>query len=277
MAVRIVTDSTADIPQALAAELGISVVPLTVHFGEEAYQDGVDLDAAAFLAKLATSPVLPRTAQPSPEAFGRIYRELVGQRDEVVSIHISGKLSGTLNSALIARQELSDPEVVTVVDSLWTSMAQGIVVANAARVAQQSGTREEVLRAVQEAIPRMHLLLFCDTLEYLQKGGRIGRAAAFLGGLLNVKPMITLRDGEVHPVERVRTRNRALERLWEWAQGFSSVQEFCVLHSASLEDAQALHLRMVERFPRAIAHLASVGPVIATHIGPGAVGIAFLS
>lgn len=276
MSVRIVTDSTADIPPALATELGIAVVPLTVLFGEESYRDGVDLDAPSFLEKLAASPTLPRTAQPSPAAFSQVYQELAGPGVEIVSIHLSAKLSGTLNSALIARREMGDPAEITVVDSQWTSMCLGIIVLRAARAAQAGASRDEVLSITEEDIQQMHLLLFCDTLEYLQKGGRIGRAAAFVGGLLSVKPMITLQQGEVHPVERLRTRHRALERLWEWADAFSSAREYCVLHSASLEDAQSMHTRLMERFPQAVSHLAQVGPVIATHIGPGAVGIALL-
>ncbi|MBI2887889.1 MAG: DegV family protein [Chloroflexi bacterium] len=277
MAVRIVTDSTADLAPELAGELGIKVVPLSVIFGQETYLDGVDLDATAFFRKLAASPVLPRTTQPSPAAFSQVYRELTDQGDEVVSIHISGKLSGTLNSALIARQEMGDPEAITIVDSRWTTMSQGIVVLHAARAAQRGASRAEVLQATDEAIQHMNLFLFCGTLEYLQRGGRIGKAAAFLGGLLNVMPMITLQQGEVHPVERVRTRRRALERLGEWAQGFQTAREFCVLHSASPQDAEALHAQLSQRFPGATAHMAQVGPVIGTHVGPGAVGVALLA
>ena len=276
MAVRIVTDSTADIPSSIASELGVIVVPLTVHFGDEVYRDGIDLEADSFLAKLTSSSVLPHTAQPSPAAFAQVYQPLLDQGDQVLSIHISAKISGTTNSALLARQEVGGLDRIQIIDSKWTSMALGIVVRKAAHAAQQGGSPDEVLRTTEEAIQGMQLLLFCDTLEYLQKGGRIGKAAAFLGGLLNVKPLLTLQDGEVRPVERVRTRQRALERLWDWAQDFPALQEFCVLHCGCLDDAQTLQSLLAQRFPQARSQMTSIGPVIGTHLGPGAVGIALL-
>ena len=277
MAVHVVTDSTADIPHSLAEELGISVVPLTVHFGDEVYRDGVDIEAESFLQKLISSPVLPHTSQPSPEVFSQVYSQLLANGDAVVSIHVSAKLSGTLNSALVAQQGLDSPERVTLVDSRWTSMALGIIVLNAARAAQQGGTQEEVSRVAQDAMGKMHLLFFCDTLEYLQKGGRIGKAQAFLGGLLEVKPLITIRDGEVFPVERVRTRGRALERLRQWGEEFTPIREFCVLHAGSEADALALHSHLAARFPQAISHFGHIGAVVATHAGPGLVGLAVLT
>lgn len=277
MAVHVVTDSTADLAPALAAELGISVVPLLVHFGEEAYRDGVDLDAVAFLEQLQKSPVLPRTTQPSPAAFEEVYGRLLQSEDQVVSIHISAKLSGTLNSVLVAREGLGRQGAIEIVDSQWTSMALGIIVLRAAKVARDGGTLEEVVQVAQEAIQGMHLRFFCDTLEYLQRGGRIGRAAAFLGGLLNVKPLLAMEDGEIRPVERVRTRGRALARLREWAESFPQVREFGVFHTASGEDAQALRHSLSQRFPQAVSHFGHIGPVIATHVGPGVVGVAVLA
>ncbi len=274
MSVKIVTDSTADIPAEVVQALGITVVPLTVHFGDKVYRDGVDIDAERFLAALATSRALPHTAQPPPGAFVEVYRALLDQGHDIISIHLSSKLSGTINSALLARQEAGATERITVVDSLWTSMALGLVVISAAIAAQQGDEPPQILRLVDERLQKLHLLLFVDTMEYLQRGGRIGRAAAFLGGLLSVKPMITLQEGEVHPIERVRTRSRAIERLWLWASEFPSVSDFCVLHISSLEDAKALFDRIQQRFPTAKGYVASVGPVVGTHVGPGAVGVA---
>lgn len=276
MAVRIVTDSTSDLPRDLAASWDIGVVPLTVNFGDESYRDGIDLDAASFIQKLASSPVLPHTAQPSPAAFAEVYKELLLQGRQVCSIHISAKLSGTQQSALLARQDSGQEGDIAVVDSGWTSMGLGLIVLHAAKAAREGASLPELVRLVEELRGKIDLLLFCDTLEYLQRGGRIGRAAAFLGGLLKVKPIITLKDGEVAPVERVRTRSRALEHVWEWARGLPQLREFCILYSGDSQDAREFHRKVREHFPQAQDYLVPVGPVIATHVGPGAVGIVVL-
>lgn len=277
MTVRIVTDSTADIPPTLATELGIVVVPLTVHFGDRVFRDGVDLDAAGFLEQLASNPALPHTAQPSPAEFAAVYGNLLTAGDEIVSVHISAKLSGTMNSALLARQECGAPERVTIIDSQTTSMALGLVTIAAARAARSGAAREAIAAQVAADLDRSRLLLFVDTMEFLQRGGRIGRAAAFLGGLLSVKPMITLQNGEVHPLERVRTRSRAIERLWSWAAEHPAVRQFCVLHIGSEAGAAGLFQRLSERFPQAEGYTAPVGPVVGTHVGPGALGITLLA
>ena len=274
MAVKIVTDSTADLPLSITAELGIAVVPLTVHFGEEEFRDGVDITAAQFMQRLTTSAVHPRTSQPSPEAFKEVYSSILAAEDEVVSIHISSKLSGTMNSALLARQQVGAGDKITVIDSRWATMAQGLVVINAAKAANEGGSGQAVAATAQEVMDHLHLLFFCDTLEYLQRGGRIGRAQAFMGGLLNIKPILGVRDGEVHPVERVRTRSRALERVRELAVSFGDAREFCVLHTSSQQDAQSLRDFLTEKYPQATSYFGELGPVIATHVGPGVVGVA---
>lgn len=276
MPVQVVTDSTADLTRELVESNRIAVVPLTVRFGNEEFRDGIDITPEVFLQKLESSPVLPATAQPSPKAFEAIYQEVLARGEDVVSIHISGKLSGTMNSARLARQELGDPKGVVIVDSQWTSMALGLIVLAAAREAARGSGRDDVVAAARSATRRVRLLLFVDTLEYLQRGGRIGKAQAFLGGLLSVKPLITLREGEVYPEERVRTRSRALERLRAWAHGLGDIEEFCALHIDSPGDAEALQVDIEQRFPNARGHMTPVGPVIAAHVGPGAVGMAAL-
>lgn len=276
MPVQVITDSTADLPRELVEPLRIAVVPLTVRFGSEEYRDGIDIGPDEFLRKLESSPLLPATAQPSPKAFEGVYQTVLSRGEDAVSIHISSKLSGTINSARLARRELGDPPGVAIVDSLWTSMALGLIVLAAARAAAANKTRDQVVAATRSAIQRVRLLLFCDTLEYLQRGGRIGKAQAFLGGLLSVKPLITLREGEVYPEERVRTRSRALERLRAWAEGLGAIEEFCALHIDSPGDAEGLRDHVQARFPNARGYMTAVGPVVATHVGPGAVGLAAL-
>lgn len=273
MAVKIVTDSTADLPSAIAAELGIAVVPLTVHFGEEVLRDGVDITAAEFLARLtADSSIHPRTSQPPPEAFKEVYSALLAAGHHVVSIHVATKLSGTMNSALVARQELQAEDRITVIDSTWATMTLGLVTINAAKAARAGKSVQQIVQVSREVMATLHLIFFCDTLEYLQRGGRIGRAQAFVGGLLSIKPILSLRDGEIHPVERVRTRGRALERLRELAVSFGVAKEFCVLHSGSPQDAQSLFDFLGQRYPNATPYFGDLGPVITTHVGPGVVG-----
>jgi len=205
-----------------------------------------------------------------------VYQEVLSRGQEVVSIHISGKLSGTLNSARLARKTLGDPPAIAIVDSQWASMALGLIVLSAARTAAGGASRDEVVAAARSAASRARLLLFCETLEYLQKGGRIGRAAAFLGGLLNVRPLITVREGEVFPESRVRTRTAALDRLRSWATGLGPLESYALLHIDAATDAAGLRAELQAYAPAAESYLTAVGPVVATHVGPGAVGIAAL-
>jgi DegV family protein with EDD domain len=242
-------------------------------FGETAYRDGIDLDSSTFFAKLKQAETLPRTAQPSPAAFTEVYDALLAEGHTVLSVHVSSALSGTYNSALLGREATLRPEGVVVLDSRWTSMSLGLAVIAGARTAAAGGSLDEVQAAVQGVLATVDLLLFVDTLEYLQRGGRIGAARAFLGSLLSIKPLITLRDGVVEPAGQVRTRARALERLRQWAGEHSGVRGFSVLHTASLADAEALFADVQQRFPQAEGYLVECGPVVATHVGPGGVGL----
>lgn len=273
MSVRIVTDSTADIPSPLAQELAIVVVPLNVQFGEVVFRDGVDLGTEEFFRRLVRSPALPTTSQPSAGAFLEVYSRLAAEGAEIVSLHISAKLSGTLNSAQVAKESLDVPCRIELMDSQSASLGLGLTAIAAARAAQAGASFQEVVALVRRRIDATTLLVFVDTLEYLQRGGRIGRAQAFLGGLLNVKPLLTLREGEIHPVERVRTRARALERLYEYAANYVQIEDLAVLHSTSPQEAQGLIRRLGGLFPEQQVLLATYGPVIGTHLGPGAMGV----
>ncbi len=277
MAVKVVTDSTSDIPIDTAREHGVTVVPLTVHFGGQSFRDGVDIDSATFFSRLTASTDLPHTAQPAPSAFLEVYQRLLAEGHQIISVHVSSKLSGTYNSALLARTDSGAPQRITVVDSGWTSMCLGIPVLHAARAAQRGASPAEVETELYDALHRVDLLLFVDTLEYLQKGGRIGAARAFVGGLLSVKPLITLRNGEVAPIGQVRQRAKAIERVTQWVEEHPTVTEFSVLHAHSAPDAHRLLEHLRARFPLAEAHITEVGPVVATHVGPGAIGVALLT
>ena len=272
MAVKVVTDSTADLPPELARRLGITVVPLNLHFGDEVYRDGVDLTPDAFYQRLVSASPLPTTSQPSVGAFLELYRDLVGGGDPVVSIHISSKLSGTYNSANQARQELADAQI-EVIDSLQGSLGLGLMVMQAARAASQGQSLEQVTQVTRQAMGRVYFFGLLDTLEYLQKGGRIGRAQAFLGSLLRVKPILTCRDGEVHPLERAHSRTRGIQRLEELARELAPIQDLGVLHSTTPEEAHALAERLRPLASGEVV-MSQVGPVVGTYLGPGVLGVA---
>ena len=271
MAIKIVTDSTSDLPPSIAGELEITVVPLNVHFAGQVYRDGVDIQADEFYRKLQQSKVLPTTSQPSAGAFVETYQSIAGPQDQIVSIHISSKLSGTINSVLLAKQELDDYHI-EVVDSQLVSMGLGFVAMVAARAAKEGRGLEEVLQEARGTVNQVSVFALIDTLEYLEKGGRLGRAQAFLGSLLQIKPLITLRDGEVHPLERARTRAKAVTRICELVRALPLIAELCILHSAAAQEAEGLAAELASLYPREKMVVAQCGPVLGTYLGPGALG-----
>ncbi|MBI2917927.1 MAG: DegV family protein [Chloroflexi bacterium] len=271
MTVQVVTDSTSDLPPALARELGIQVVPLQVHFGGETYRDGVDIQPAEFFQKLRGSPVLPTTSQPSAGDFLETYRKITATGADILSIHISSKLSGTHNSAMLAKQELGGR--IEVLDSQQASFALGLIAVAAARAARAGASLEEATRVARQAMPRTYFFGLVDTLEYLQKGGRIGKAQALLGGLLKVKPILTIREGEAHDLARVRTRAKAIDRMVEIVASLRPVVELAVVHSSPEDEVAALTDRVKQFSPGKVVQRTMFGPVIGTYIGPGGLGV----
>jgi DegV family protein with EDD domain len=273
MPVRVVTDSTADLPRHLVEELDITVVPLTVVFGDNAYRDGVDLSTEEFFERLTHSDDLPTTSQPPIGAFQEAYTKLAKETNEIVSIHITSKASGTYESALKARETVTDGPRIELVDSLSTSMGLGFMVLAAARAAKAGASLDEVVSLARGMVPRVHAYVVLETLEFLRRGGRIGRAAAFLGSVLDVKPILALRDGVIHPIARVRTRKRAVDKMLEVALGHPDITDVAVLHGTTADDAQALAKRVSDKLPGVPVHLGFIGPVIGVHGGPGILGI----
>lgn len=277
MAVRIVTDSTADLPPDVAKQLNISVVPLLVFFGEEGFRDGVDIDSDRFYRMLVESPIHPRTSQPAVGDFLTVYQRLAEEgTDGIVSIHLSSRLSGTVSSANAAREEFGDRCAVAVVDSQNVSLGLGMIVIAAAEAARAGAGLEEVRRVAEDAARRTHILFVLDTLEHLQRGGRIGRAQAFIGSLLHVKPLLTVRDGEVHPLERLRTRPRAIDRLLELIAAHKAPVYAAVADATTPADADSLEQRMHGLFPEARILRSRIGPVLGAHAGPGVIGVGVL-
>jgi DegV family protein with EDD domain len=274
--VSVVTDSTADIPKSLLASSGVIVVPLNVHFGDEVLRDGIDIDSDQFFKRLAQSTKLPTTSQPSAGAFEEAYRPLLARGHEIISIHLSARLSGTVSSAVTAANAV-DPSRITVVDSQAISMAMGFVVLIAAQMAHQGHLRETILAALDGLLPCARLVCALDTLTYVQRGGRIGKAQALLGSILNVKPLITLQDGEVAPLGRARSRRHAIDRMIETLRRTGPPRRLAVLHGAALHDGEVLQARVAALFPLLQVPIAQIGPVIGTHTGPGVLGLTYIT
>ncbi len=272
MAVYIVTDSTCDIPRDLIDQYGITVVPLSIAFGDESFRDGIDLPADDFYARLQSTKALPTTSQPPPALFQHAYEHLI-TRGEVVSIHLSHKFSGTIETARTVAAELA-PDKITVVDSGVVSMALGLCVIAAAKKAQAGGTRAECAAAAESVGRRIKLLVAFESLEYLRRGGRIGRASAFVGGLLKLKPVLTVKDGEAHPVARVRSRQKALDELLTLAITSDRIDDIVVLHTTTPEEAESLAARLRQSCPGVPLLVGRFGPVLGVHGGPGMLGLA---
>jgi DegV family protein with EDD domain len=269
MAVRIVTDSIADLPAHIVEELGITVVPLIISFEGREYCDGVDLSAAELYERLKTSPAMPKTSIPPPSAFLQAYEKLAAETGEILVITLSSRLSGTYEAARQCADGFRNRVRIEVLDSRTATLAEGFVVLKAARAARAGASLSQVIRAAQEAIPRTALLASFDTLKYLQRGGRIGAAKVLLGSLLQINPLITLRDGLVAPAGRVRSRAKAMTALLEFVQSFASIEELAVGHGACPEDAAALSERLGAVFPKERIWRSNTTPVIGAHTGPG--------
>ncbi len=273
--VRIVTDSTADLTREQQEAAGITVVPLNVHFGDQVFRDHVDLTADEFFRRLKASSQLPRTSQPSVGAFEEVFRSLRQNRDEIVSVHLSSKVSGTYNAALMAAKTV-DPEAIDVVDSLSTSMALGFMALEGARLAREGKDRKAVADRLQALVPKARVICVVDTLTYLERGGRIGKARALLGSLLNVKPILQLNDGEVVPLGRARGRPQALNRLVELLARDGRVSRLAIMHGAARADAEQLRERVASSYPDLDILLTEIGAVLGTHTGPGVIGFTYL-
>jgi DegV family protein with EDD domain len=267
--VAIVTDSVADLPPEVAEEFGISVVPLVVRFGTDLYRDSLDLSPDQFYERLRTSRILPATSVPPPVAFADVYDKLAQKTDEIVVISLTAKLSATYQVALQAVGLMKKRCRIEVLDSQWAVMAQGFIAIAAAKAAQAGASLDEVLDVARRTMRRVDMRAAFDTLEYLQRGGRIGKAQAFLGSLLKVNPIIGLKDGEVYPVARERSRAKAVDYLYNFAASFGNVEGLAVEYAADLDEANKLVQRLRSKYPQVPIYLSRTSPVIGTHTGPG--------
>jgi DegV family protein with EDD domain len=277
--VAIVTDSTADLPADLRDRLGITVVPLNVQFGDEVFRDQVDLTTDQFMTRLARAPALPTTSQPSPALFEEIFRRLATDHDGIVAVLLSAKLSGTLQAATLAAGAVADLIPVEIVDSRNGSMGLGHQAWRAADLARQGLDAPAIAGQLRAETTAHHVVFFVDTLEFLQRNGRIGRAAALIGGVLQLKPLLRVDEGQVVPFERTRTRGKAIQGLIDFVNELPHVERLSVLSSGSggggpdVTDL-ADRLAAATGLPRDEIAIVQMGPVIASHVGPGAVGVA---
>ena len=272
--IRIVTDSTSDILPDQAAELGIDVVPLTVRFGDEQYRDGIDLSPEDFYRRLPTTQVQPSTSQPTPEQFAEVYRRHVNAGDTVVSVHISQKLSGTVQSAALAAQEFPEG-AVRVVDSQTVSAGIQFLVRDALADIASGCDIDHVQSRMEQRRRRITLYVLLDTLTYLQRGGRIGRAQSLLGGILSVKPLLRVTD-EVHAEARVRSRSQGIAKLVEAAAAARPLDAIAVFHCGSPELIDLVRPRLGEDNPGVDIIAGQLGAVVGTYSGPGGVGIGLM-
>jgi DegV family protein with EDD domain len=272
MKVKIVTDSGADLPLDLARELDITVVPVYLRFGDKVYRDGVDIGPDEFYAKLMSSPVLPSTSAPSAGDFAQAYRDVASGTDEIISIHITRRHSATYDTALLGREMIEKTRCrIEVIDSEGVTMWQGLVVLAAARAAEAGYELHDVVKKVQETIRQMRALALLDTVKYITRGGRVGNAFSKVESILNLKALITLRNGVLRPAGLARNRSKGIGRLREFIRSAIHIEELAIVYSTTPDDAQKLADDIVSLLPELVPKIVRLGPALGVHAGPGAI------
>ena len=274
MVVKIVTDSTSDISPEIADALGITVVPVYLRFGDEVYQDGVDISSAEFYRRLVTSPVHPATSQPPPQDFATVYSDCSKEAGAIISIHVSAKSSGTCNSALQGRKMTEGKCQIEVVDSRFTSVGLAMVVMAAARLARAGGNLQSVLEETHRTISQVRMLGVFDTVKYLVLGGRVSKAVGMVASMLQIKPLLTFKDGEVVRAGLVRTFSSGMDRLYEFVERAPAIQELAIAYSTVPEQANQLRARLGSIFPEEKIYVTQLGTALGVHGGPGAIALA---
>ncbi|UCB43943.1 MAG: DegV family protein [Dehalococcoidales bacterium] len=276
MTVKIVTDSLSDITEDNSGGLDITIVPLTVLFGRETYLDRVTITTEEFYHRLTTQDIVPTTTQPTPQAFADVYNRLAEETDEILVITLSSKLSGTYQSAMGAIEMMEKKCSVEVIDSQTVAMALGLVVLAATRAAQEGMKLDALVDFVHQALSRAHFLVYFDTLKYLAKGGRIGKAQGMLGSMLSIKPILTIKEGEISPVTRLRSQAAGTEYLYNFITSFQHVEALAVEHSTQPEIADRLVDRLSVSVPNVPIVRSVVSPVLGTYAGPNAIAVTVL-
>tara|TARA_Y100001968_G_scaffold256699_1_gene243104 strand:- start:4590 stop:5426 length:837 start_codon:yes stop_codon:yes gene_type:complete len=273
--IALVTDSTCDLPDSVVKEKNITVIPLNVHFGEETFLDGIDLQSNEFFEKLSTSDIHPQTSQPSVGRFVEVYNDLLKKHDSILSLHISSKLSATYNSALQAQKEIGN-ENIKVIDSMNGTLGLGAIVHHMAELNQKGESFENLVMEVEKIIPNAIFMGLVPTLEYLAKGGRIGKARAFMGSILKIKPILSAVDGEIQSVGKARTLIKGMDFIVDEMKNHK-ISKLFIVHANHEERANLLKDKTKDLIDPKDVIIAEFGPVVGTHLGPGAFGVGFIS
>ena len=276
MTVKIITDSTSDMPSEVAEELGITVIPLYVHFGTAAYRDGIDITTDDFYQRLTTDKTHPTTSTPTPSDFAGVYDRLAEGGDDILVLTISRRLSATYDLAKKAREVRKSHGRIELVDSRFSLMGLGLVTIAAAKAANRGAGLDELVALTEKNITRLDMRIAFDTLEYLRRGGRIGKAQAFFGSLLKVNPILTIKDGEVYPAARERSRAKAIDYLVNFAAEYTHIEEMAVEDATTPDEADELVERLGAVFPKEKIYRSKVGPVIGAHVGPRVLSVTVL-
>jgi DegV family protein with EDD domain len=277
MAVKIITDSLGDVPREFVEKYDITVIPINVLFGTESFRDGIDMTTDQFYTRLVSSKTLPTSAVPALGTFTSTYEEVAKKTDEILVITISHFLSATYETALSAAKMVEDKVKVKVIDSLQVIMGQGMLVIEAAEAAQKGASMEELVEMVQRDIKRVESRMAFDTLEYLKKGGRIGAGQAFLGSILKINPILYLKDGEIFPLSRERSRTKAIDALHKFVtEDYEKIDAISVEDATTPEEADKLVERIQEEYPDVPIYRSKVSAVIGVHVGPSVIAVSVL-
>jgi DegV family protein with EDD domain len=276
MNIRIVTDSTCDLPDEIINQQAITVIPLYINIGEESFLDGVTLSREEFYTRLPNYSPAPKTATPGVEAFSRVYERLANEGAQaILSIHISETLSATVNAARTAAEQFTRIPV-TVLDSTQLSLGTGFLVEKAAQLAGLGKSMEEIITALQEFMKRTYVFASLKTLEYLRRGGRMNSALARFGEFIQLKPLLHMNQGKAAAF-RTRTNRRARKRLLEWLSEYAPYEKLAIVHAGVQEDAEALYEQVRSFFPEGRVPIVQITPVLGAHLGIGAIGFACIS
>jgi len=274
--VKVVTDSVSDLPLEIAQELGITVIPLYIHFGSKTYKNGVALTTDEFYHKLETSSTLPKTSAPGAGVFTETFDKLAEETDEILAIVASPKFSATYEVALQGLKLMRKKCQVEVADSTLGIMGEGLLVIEAAKKALSGSSLDEIRDEVYQTAKLIHVRMSFDTLKYLAIGGRIGKAQALLGSMLKVNPILGIKDGEAFPFARERSRAKAIEWLYKFATSFTNVKALAVEDATTPDEAEMLVKRLSSKFPKAHIYRSKVSPVVGAHVGPRVLAVSIL-
>ena len=275
--VKILTDSSCDISLERCAELGVELLPITVNFGDQSYRANLDITTEEFYDKLAAAQELPKTAQITPAQFEKIFKPYQESGDDVVCLFISSKMSGTLQSARVAKNILG-AENILLPDTLNVTFALGLLVEEAVKMRDVGMTGAEIVEKIEELIPRIRLFAMIEDLKYLKMGGRLSATSALVASILGICPIITLKDGLVEVVGKARGKKAAFAAIRKWVEKEPISSDYCVTmgHANVPENCKALQEFLGDLLKKREVHVCSIGSIVGTHTGPGAVGLAYI-